>query len=322
MTKQETIQALAQETTPCPLCNHPSKAFRRGVREDPDRPVFVCSHCFLQFIDPPTHDLREFYREKYRAQYDIDPARKLTPEQRFLVMRPLMRDAASRFKAAVPKGSSVLEIGCSSGYFLDALGDGYDRFGAEWNEEDAAFVRDVGELPCEEGALTDIYPGQQFTAIAALQVLEHQPDPVQFLKDCKERLIGGGYLYLELPSSMDALNTVYNIKEHRDFWYREPHITYWTRETLASVLGQVGLEAEVMFAQRYGLLNHLNWLLNRAPMRDAQAAQSILQPVMDDHPMSAVMNRHIGRLDQEYRVMLISYGCADTIAAVVRRREI
>jgi SAM-dependent methyltransferase len=310
------------ETRVCLVCRNEANLMRRGVRGDPERPVFLCPACQLQFIDPPADDLREYYRSQYRAAHEATIGRPQTPEERYILMRPHMWEIAARFKKDVPPGGSLLEIGCSSGYLLDAIGPKYDRFGCEWNPDDAAYVRDVGDMPCEEGEIADIYPDKVFNAIVAVQVLEHQADPVQFLKDCKERLIGGGYLYLELPNAWDAMVTVYQNEAYRNFWYREPHITYWTRETLASVLGSLHFEASVRATQRYGLMNHVNWSLHGAPMEDVDRARGYLSWVHPDHPLAGVMNRSLNRLDKEYRTILTTYGCADTMYAICRRRDI
>jgi 2-polyprenyl-3-methyl-5-hydroxy-6-metoxy-1,4-benzoquinol methylase len=284
--------------------------------------VYVCRHCYLQFTEHSFDDIRAYYQNEYREKYDIVAGERVTSEDRYCAMRPLMRDSSNRIKAFLPPGSSVLEIGCSSGYMLDAIGDTYDRYGLEWNPEDAAFVRDVGELRCEESTIEDCYPGQQFNAIVAMQVLEHQTDPVAFLKQCKSRLIGGGYLYLETPHAMDFMVTVAQCADYRDFWYREPHITYWTRETLASALGALGFEAHIKNYQRYGLINHANWQMNGVPMQNVQEAQEYWQPIPTNHPLAGVLNRGISNLDKQYRVLMASYGCGDTLFALARRREI
>lgn len=310
------------KTRVCLICRNEAGVMREGVRGNPERPIFRCSTCSLQFIDPPFGDLREFYRSQYRAAHESTIGERQTPEERFLTMRPYMSEVAERFKKDIPPGGSLLEIGCSSGYLLDALGKGYDRYGAEWNPEDATYVREVGELPCEEGSINEIYPGKLFNSIVAVQVLEHQPDPIQFLKDCKDRLIGGGYLYLELPNAWDALVTVYENEAYRNFWYREPHITYWTRETLAGVLGALGFEASVRQTQRYGLANHINWYLHGKPMDDIDQARDFLSPIRPDHPQAGIINRGLERMDREYRVMMTTYFCADTIYAICRRRDI
>jgi SAM-dependent methyltransferase len=267
--------------------------------------------------------MREYYREEYRKSHDSSLERSLSPEERFRMMRGSMSETARRFTDKIPTGLSVLEIGCSSGYFLDAIQEqGYDVFGSEWNAEDATYVRDIGGLECEEGEIEDIYPGKTFGCIAALQVLEHQPDPLRWLNRIKQRLVGGGYLYLELPNATDALLSVYGLEEYRDFWYREPHITYWEAETLASALGAAGFEATVSYRQRYGLINHVEWQLHGEPMPHFDEATGYWHPVSREHPAHSVFNRLTFKLDKEYRANMETLRCADTLVVVARRIEI
>ena len=267
--------------------------------------------------------MRQYYREEYRKSHDSSLKQSLSPEERFRMMRGPTEETARRFTDKIPTGLSVLEIGCSSGYFLDAIqAQGYDVFGSEWNAEDAAYVRDIGGLECEEGEIEDIYPGKTFGCIAALQVLEHQPDPLRWLKRIKQRIVGGGYLYLELPNVTDALLSVYRLKEYRKFWYREPHITYWEAETLASALGAAGFEAQVSYRQRYGYINHMEWALHRKPMLRFDEASGYLRPIDLDHPIASIFNRMTFKWDKEYRANLETMRCADTLVAVARRIEI
>jgi SAM-dependent methyltransferase len=306
----------------CILCGRDETVVvRTGIREDPTKLVYRCLVCRLQFLDSGIKDLRSYYADEYREKHDVTPGARTTPEDRFRQMRLSMEYPARKFMESVPLGGSVLEIGCSSGYFMDALQDNYQVYGNEWNPEDAAYVRDVGGLPCEEGGLPDIYPGKTFNAIVALQVLEHQPDPLAWLRQVKERLIGGGYLYLEVPNANDALLTVYGTEAYKDHYYRKPHITYWEVETLTYTLGSLGFEAKVSTRQRYGLLNHANWWLGGGPM-DYIEGTEFLQPVPEDHPAAPIFNRGISKLDKEYRVMLEALRAADCIVAVAKRREI
>lgn len=234
----------------------------------------------------------------------------------------MLGESAQRFKDFVPKGCSVLEIGCSSGSFLSHIQKDYDPYGLEWNPDDAAYVRDVGELPCEEGTLDDCYPGRRFGAIAALQVLEHQADPVAFLKQVRSRLIGGGYLYLELPNASNILLTAIDAPAYRDFFYTEPHITYWEPETLATALQALGFEAAVSVRQRYGIANHINWFLHGKPMADSKQGTDYLEMVPKEHPLYGIMSRTTGKLDKEYRVQLTTLKGGDIITAACRKRDI
>jgi 2-polyprenyl-3-methyl-5-hydroxy-6-metoxy-1,4-benzoquinol methylase len=270
----------------------------------------------LVFIEPVAEDIKEYYQTRYRNEHDAVVGERLTPEERFVMMRTSMEEPANRIGELVPEGSSILEIGCSSGYMLDALQNrGYDVYGAEWNPEDAAFVREAGEVECEEGTLKEIYPGKTFNAIVALQVMEHQADPLQFLRDVKDKLIGGGYIYMEVPNLNDALLTVYGIPEYKNFYFREPHVTYWGQHNLAKCLSVMGYEAKISTRQRYSLSNHLNWVVNHVPMDRFDVATSFMKFVNTQHPAAPYLNRITAKLDKEYRTQLEALGCADTIVA-------
>ena len=313
----------SRRTTPnCLLCDWAdTKLFRTGIREDTTRPVYICSRCQLRFLKPPKGDLRDYYRTEYRLTHDHVTDKVLTPEERFQVQRPLMNKRESFFREHVPKGAMVLEIGCSAGAFLDTIQNDYSVFGNEWNPEDAAFVRDIGELPCEEGDLDDVYPGQQFTAICAYHVLEHQPDPIAWLRKVKSRLIGGGWLILELPNAEDALVGLYDIPAFRDRWYQESHISYFSLSNLAAALAFVGFEAKVTTRQEYGMLNHTNWFNKGGPM-DVHEARSFAHPVPESHPAEGILNRWWAQRDQEYRVMLETIKAGNILVGIGQRREI
>jgi len=313
------------DLTLCLLCRHKTgKQIRTGIRGDPTVPVYRCKRCLLQYIDPSLiGDVHEYYQGEYREKHDVTVGERMTSEERFKMMRVSMEEPANHFEDEIPKGGSVLEVGCSSGYFMDTLAQrGYTMYGAEWNPEDAAYVRDVGGYPCEEGTLDDIYPGKTFNAVVAMAVLEHQPDPIAFLRQLKLKLIGGGWLFLTVPNAADALLTAYGIPEYKDFWYRKPHITYWEVETLSAALGALGFEAKVSTRQRYSLANHLNWKMHGTPMKNYREATSYLKPIDTQHPVAGVLNRLTMMLDKQYRVQLETLKCSDTIVAWARRREI
>lgn len=307
----------------CPVCRYEkSRVIHVGVREDPEYLVYLCSHCRLQFLTPPFDDLRTYYREEYRKTHDVAPGILMTAEERFHISQRLSVSNALVFKEHVPKGMSVLEIGPSSGGFISHLVDDYECYGNEWNSEDAAFVRDVGEIPCEEGDITEVYPGKTFGCIVARDVLEHVPDPVAWLKSIKDRLIGGGWIYLEVPNANDPLVTVYDIPEYKRFWYRLPHITYWNADVLAAVLGQCAIQARVSYFQRYGLLNHMSWMLNRAPMQDPIEARQMFKPVAKGHPVAPTWNRDMVTLDQMYRLTCEAHLATDALRVIGCQVEI
>lgn len=307
----------------CPLCLHEeSSLFRMGVREDPLRSVYTCANCDLRFIEPPERDQYAYYREQYRLDHGNSTTQPYSAEANFQLMRPLMEMRAALFKQRIPKGAKVLEVGCSSGYFLDAIKDDYTVYGNEWNPEDAAYVRDVLHLPCSEERLEDAFLGEKFTAICAFQVFEHVARPLEWLRLVKSRLIGGGWIYLEVPNVDDALVSMYDMPDFASRYFREPHISYFNMHNLAAALGIMGFEARVTQTQRYSLFNHLNWLITGKPQDDAAVAWNALKPLPDNHPAADMVNRLYARFDREYRVMLDVLKCQDTLIGAGAKREI
>ena len=324
----------------CPLClRNKGRLFRTGIRESPQEPVWKCDGCGLVYLTAKVDDLRTYYREEYRRTHNQTPGKESTALERFTFQQRFSHKTAKDFRELVPTGASVLEIGCSAGGFLSHLQhtqacpaqagktcackkDDYDLYACEWNPEDAQFVREIGEIPCEEGLVPEVFPGRKFTAIVAISVLEHQRDPAQFIRECRDRLIGGGYLYMEVPNLRDALLSFYDSKPYADFYFRQPHLTYWTAEVLGALVATMGFEARLFLTQRYGLVDHVNWLTAAAPMTDAYKAREVWRPLANDHPAAPAFNRLTSRLDQEYRLQLENLHAADTIGVLGRRQEV
>jgi SAM-dependent methyltransferase len=311
-----------EQPSNCTLCGHDKIALvRTGIREDPAAEVYGCMNCGFQFLAPPGYDLRTYYREEYRKAHSYVPGTQLTPQEQFDLMRPLVTDRVALFKEYIPKGAKVLEVGCSSGFFLDAIRDEYTVYGNEWNPDEAEFVRGMG-IPCSEEPLEDAFPGESFTAIVSFHVLEHVPAPVEWLKLIKERLIGGGYIHIEVPNTENALTSIYNIPPFRDRYYRQPHLGYWNKDTLAGALGTLGFEARISLREEYSLGNHLRWLLTGEGDPDVRTARTMYSPVPLEHPAAPVVNRWFMLMDRQYRNLLDTLKASSLLVAVGRKREI
>jgi 2-polyprenyl-3-methyl-5-hydroxy-6-metoxy-1,4-benzoquinol methylase len=322
MTQGKTPKAEAAPS--CPLCEAPNApVIRTGIRDDPDAPVFRCPNCSLQYLRRPTYDLHQYYRDAYRKNHaNAIGSEVYTSKEQYDLLRPLMDARVAMFKEHVPKGSVVLEIGCSSGFFLDAIRDEYSVYGNEWNPEDAAYVRDELGIPCSEEPLEQAFTGQQFTAIVAYHVLEHVPDPVAWLRLIKSRLVGGGWIHFELPNVDQALLALYDIPDFEDFFYREPHLNYFNMQTLAGLLGVLGFEAQVRLRQEYSLANMFHWIDTGRPQPNRSVATKPLLPVPMKHPANGITNRWFSSVDRQYRNLMDTLKASDTLLAIGRKREI
>ena len=115
---------------------------------------------------------------------------------------------------------------------------------------------------------------------------------------------------------------MYESEAYAEFWYRRPHITYWEAETLGQLLAVLGFEARIRGFQRYGLANHVNWLINGEPMQDPRMARRLMKPVPQTNRGALPLNRVWTMLDNHYRIQMETLYCTDSLRAICQRREI
>lgn len=113
-------------------------------------------------------------------------------------------DAAAKLRPIV--GARVLDVGCSSGWFLEAARQrGARGFGIE--PDRFFFDRARRALPEDVALVHGLFPADlpaswpRFDWITFHDVFEHLPDPRGVLAACADRLAAGGLLVLSIPSS-------------------------------------------------------------------------------------------------------------------------
>lgn len=134
----------------------------------------------------------------------------------------------------VPRGK-VLEIGCHDGFFLSLFKEaGWDCKGVEPSPA-ALTASDKYGIETIHGFFgPGVYPDDQFDLVIIKHVVEHVPDPLQFVMEAARRLKPGGHLYIEVPNSYVSLHDVYYPEFHID------HISYFTVPSLQRLIGLLG----------------------------------------------------------------------------------
>jgi len=138
---------------------------------------------------------------------------------------------------------SMLELGCSYGFFLGAARrHGWRVAGVELGEYAAKYAREELHLPVRTGTLFDLPQdyGGSFDAIVAWHVLEHEPDPGRLLVQAHRLLRPGGIIGLRVPN-MESL--VARLAGPHWQWLSPPeHIYLFSAPTLSRLLTKVGFE--------------------------------------------------------------------------------
>lgn len=275
------------------------------VAEAPGSALYRCVGCGLVYQFPIMSEEEEarFYAcefERY-MQSRSGPSWK-SPEQHFFSYQaegerrlPLVRNLLGRQDA-------ILEIGSSTGYFLDDL-RGYvgTVTGVEPNTEYARYAQSRG---IETQPSLEALRGRSFDCIFLLHVLEHLRAPVGYLTSLKSFLRTDGRVVIEVPNVDDVLVSTYNIPQFGPFYWQKAHYHCFSNRTLLDVCRRAGYQAEVFPVQRYDLSNHLVWMMEGRP-GGAGHFRAIFSP----------------ELEAAYAEALKRHWLCDTVLAVVKVSE-
>lgn len=244
-------------TAICYLCNGSALAERKGaVRDDPTLRILECSACGLVMLSSAQHIHTAHYADSGMHGDSAPSIREW--------LRQSEPDDQRRFEmlATAMVSRRVLDFGCGAGGFVrKAAAIAAQAAGVE-------IERRVREFWCEELTICpDLREaGRGYDLVTAFHVVEHLPDPRAMLKELASHLASGGRLVIEVPSSDDALLTLYDNGAFQRFTYWSQHLYLFNAETLRRLAEQAGLRVvAIQQFQRYSLANHLYWLSRGQP---------------------------------------------------------
>jgi 2-polyprenyl-3-methyl-5-hydroxy-6-metoxy-1,4-benzoquinol methylase len=241
----------------CYLCNHPDFRVRKGVvRDAPSLQILECTNCSLVVLSSFQH-LQAGHYEESGMHGDVLPSIESW-------LRETEQDDQRRFeilKAALVN-RKVMDFGCGAGGFVrKAKSLAAEVAGVEPERRVRDYWGDAIALHCN---LKDA--GDEYDLITAFHVIEHLPDPRAMLRELSAHLKEGGRLVIEVPSSEDALLTLYDSDAFQRFTYWSQHLFLFNSETLRRLATQAGLRVlSIQQFQRYPLSNHLHWLSRNRP---------------------------------------------------------
>jgi SAM-dependent methyltransferase len=156
-------------------------------------------------------------------------------------------------------GGRLLEIGCSTGFFLNAARLYFDVVGVEPSAWARNFAEEKLKLRVAAATLDQAkFPDASFDAAAMIDVIEHLADPAAALRETARVLSKGGVLYLVTPD-IDSLSA--KILRGRWWGLRPAHVYYFSRRTMTELLERCGFE--VVAAKSYGRIFTWGYWLTR-----------------------------------------------------------
>lgn len=205
-------------THQAPLAPDDSGRFLRGIRDNARRLILEA------WYDYPSENSQSFIRFSAGMVLGAIP--------------PLRVRAAYGLGVLFPPWHGrrrLLDIGCGNGaYLLQMRALGWEVAGIDIDEQAIAACRARG-LPVFLGTLEECrFPDESFDVVTMNHVIEHVPDPLRLLRECRRVLSPGGYLALVTPNLESLGHTVF-----RENWLGlDPprHLCLWEMATLRNCI--------------------------------------------------------------------------------------
>ena len=144
------------------------------------------------------------------------------------------------------KSGKFLDVGCATGYMINKISQDSDWevYGVELSKNPAMFVRDVLKIKniIHGDIFTANYDSNFFDCINVSDVLEHVPNPVEFLNECHRILKPNGFIFLNVPNGFNdsrGLIQYYN-KNHEAGCHASGHIYFFQQPTLQYLFKTTG----------------------------------------------------------------------------------
>lgn len=198
------------------------------------------------------------------------------------------------------ENKNVLEIGAGAGSFLYCSKKiAKEIHAVEPFESNRRYIKEQITSNSYEDINYLIQKNVQFDTIFLFHVFEHMINPIGFLKKIKLLLKEDGCLIIEVPSVDDALISLYDIKEFKNFYFQIQHPFYYNEYSLRYIFEVNNYNInKVIHHQRYGIDNHLNWLKNKTQGGNLQ------------------FNEFFKSFDNSYRNYLIKSKKSDTVSVI------
>lgn len=193
----------------CKICQKKTKLLYKGIYDNrhgyPGKfNVYECKNCGFTQTKPQLtfRQLSEVYT-KYYPKRDADikgviKATKNMPSKKEIKEKGLATSCHFQTK----KGQKVLDVGCGTCLSLLQIKKlGGEAWGLDPDKNSANAAKKL-KLKFHLGTIHNCkFPKNYFDLITASQVLEHEGDPVRFLKDCKKFLKQNGTIVLSFPNT-------------------------------------------------------------------------------------------------------------------------
>ncbi|HPY67316.1 MAG TPA: class I SAM-dependent methyltransferase [Bacteroidales bacterium] len=263
-----------------------------NVKEIPEEVTFLqytiynCPNCSLTWSDPLVGGDDDFY--KWISGFKI--------------YYPSYRWEFNKIKDLLfyNENLTLLDVGCGSGIFIEYLRNNskIDCLGIDPNENSINEGKKRG-LKVIKTNLHDLPTNLNFDVIVSNHVLEHLPDPVDFINTQKKYLKIGGRIFISTPLSPMSFETDW----FDPLNYPPHHLTRWTLETYNKLAEVCNCSIEIHLPAAANLLNRT--LIAFGRKRHLEINRKVLIKNVLVHPSDFVKQLWIQSRRKQYNNMVL-----------------
>lgn len=221
----------------CSLCNSNEN---RIIYNTIPFAVVKCLSCSLVRVEPMPDD--EERARINQSVYSISDYKKRYFKDKYFFKR-WFKNKLERIERLCSKKGKLLDIGCSYGFFLEVANErGWDVYGVERNPVSGGAVKERFGDKVFIGLLENAHlEKRSFDVITLWDVIEHIPQPVEFLCRLKDYLRPDGILCLQVPNINSFISELKGVSW--DWLTPGDHLYFFSPETIMQMIAQSGFES-------------------------------------------------------------------------------
>lgn len=235
----------------CPVCGSQDNTF---ILSKSASSYYRCNDCSMVYLNPIMNEKAtiDYYTNLNTGQGEV-----VSSDSKFYTeIYSLGLNSIQNYKNA----GKILDIGCSTGFFLDiAKSKGWSTFGLELGLDEAKVAEEKGH-EIYKTTIETLNESFVFDAVSMWDVLEHIPDGIQQLEMIKKHLSSDGILFFQVPNS-DSLAAKIMRQDCRMFDGLEHTNLYnpKTVEIIANKCGYIVKEIKSVISEIAVVNNYLDY---------------------------------------------------------------
>lgn len=203
-------------------------------------PSVLCGHCGIVRTTPRLEEasLNQFYNEHYRSLYS---GSEVEADEFFEKQIHKGASLKAFLDEALLRGSNIADIGCGAGGLLIPFRDaGHSVQGCDLGYAYLDRGRQEG-LDLRHGPAATLSDSAPFDLIILSHIVEHVPDPIEFLKSEVLTMLGpDGLIFIELPC-------LRGISRYGDplRYFQNAHLWNFDLASLSAIAAAAGLQLQL-----------------------------------------------------------------------------